>query len=93
MIHLVALFLYRIVEYAVTGTLPGGGGGGMNFDVPVPNPERKFVFRGIGVAGRFAGGPIFYIQAVTHFYSHRGVSFLALKMGGAEPNPRRLRSS
>ena len=81
MIHLAALFLCRIVKYAVTSVLAWGGGG-MNFDVPEPNPEPKFVFQGIGVAGRFAGGPIFYIQAVTHFCGHRGVSCLALKMGG-----------
>ena len=36
----------------------------------VPNPERKIVFGGMGVAGRFAGGPIFNIHAVTHFYGH-----------------------
>ena len=57
----------------------------MNYDVAVPNPKRKFVFRGIGVAGRFAGGPIFYIQAETHFCGHRGVSCLALNMGGQDP--------
>ena len=41
MIHLAALFLCRIVKYAVTGILAGEV---INFDVPVPNPERKFVF-------------------------------------------------
>ena len=82
------LFLCQIVEYAVTGVLPRGGG--MNFGVPVPYYERKFVFGGISVAGRLAGGLIFYIQVVTQFGGHGGVSRLALNMGGAEPYLRRL---
>ena len=92
MIHSAALFPCRMNEYAVTGILAGRGGG-INFDVPVPNPKRKFNFGGIGVASRFPGGLIFYIRAVAHLCGRGGVTRNALHLGVAEPYVRQLRSS
>ena len=90
MIHLAALVLCRIAKYTFTGVFAWGG---MNFDVPVRSPEQKFMFGGIGVAGRLAGGLNFFIPAVTLFGGDNDVSRLALKNGWAEPYLRRLRSS